>query len=168
MARIGTDLGVLRIGELTTRGLRTALEAMDAGLNDSAELLLGRPEMAVPEPVDLALVSCSVRDLGLPGGGTLDEVFAAARAMGLALCPLATGPYLRLVHREAASRDRALHRRRPPEAALHVASQPLDPRFEVPKGFYLRTVEGRRWLRGYRCSDDYVVPPDTVHVFTRA
>jgi len=87
---------------------------------------------------------------------------------GLALCPLATAVHLRLVHTERESSDPELRRQQPPEGALKIASPILDPHLEIPKGFYLRTVEGQRWLRGYWCSLDFVLPPTMTYVFAHA
>ena len=148
--------------------LRLALSTSGVALNESAELLLSRPEIIVPKPVELSLVAVSIAALGLGDGGCLEEVFAAAVQHGLALCPLATAVHLRLVHTERESSDSEFRRQRPPEGALHIGSPILDQHFEVPKGFYLRTVKGQRWLRGYRCDLDVVLPPMMTFVFARA
>lgn len=96
--------------------------------------------------------------LGLSGGGTLAQIEAAAHRAGLAVCPPATGPYLRLLlTSQEAAPDSILSAGRPPSGALTVLSEPFnggDP--ELPRGFYLRVVDGVSWLRGYRCDDDYV------------
>lgn len=161
------DLGTLRVGTMSEAQLRAALASAAVQLNEHAKALLARREFISPGPVTLPLVACTVSDLGFPGGATLEQTYAAASERGLALCPLATGAYLRLAHREPESSDPVLSRHRPPDAALHVASPILDPAFDVPKGFYLRTVDGVRWLRGYRCDLDYVVGPETRYVFAR-
>ncbi len=41
-------------------------------------------------------------------------------------------------------------------------------RDDYPKGFYLRVVDGRAWLRGYRCDDEYDFDPADRFVFRRA
>lgn len=162
------DLGRLTVSSEPGTDLRLALSASGVILNESAELLLDRPEIVIPEPVELSLVAVSIAALGLGDGGHLEEVFAAALEQGLMLCPLATAVHLRLVHTEPESSDPELRRQRPPEGALNIASPILDSHFEVPKGFYLRTVTGQRWLRGYRCSLDFVLPPIMTYVFARA
>lgn len=162
------SLGHLLVGGKSGDDLRLDLAASGIALNESAELLLSRPEILMPEPVELSLVAVSIADLGLGDGGRLEEVFAAAMQQGLALCPLATAAYLRLVHTERESSDSELRRQRPPEGALNIGSPVLDPQFEVPKGFYLRTVDGQRWLRSYRCDLDYILPPSMIYVFARA
>lgn len=164
---IGQHLGRITVGGLSGKELRLALTTSGVQLNENAEWLLERPEMLLPQPVELSLVAVSVNELGLEDGACLEEVYTAAQERGLALCPLATAAYLRLVHTEQESSDPELRRQRPPEGALHIASPILDPQFEVPKGFYLRTVDGQQWLRGYRCDLDYALPPTMTYVFAR-
>lgn len=161
----GEPLGRVVVGAMAPAQVREEFARLGVGLNDHAELLMARPEMLLPSPVELDLLAVTVAQLGFPQGATLPQVHAAARERGLAPCPLATGPALRLVHREAESLDAAMRRQRPPQGALHVASAVLDRDVEVPRGFYLRTVEGRLWLRGYRCDDEYVLGAETTHVF---
>ena len=43
-----------------------------------------------------------------------------------------------------------------------VLCAPLDDTVESPKGFSLRFVDGRPWLRGYRCDDVHDHAPGTV------
>lgn len=159
-----THLGAVDVGGRGRTELRAALADAGIAVNESAEILLGLDAIEAGAGV-LDLASATPADLGLAGGGSLPAIFAAASEQGLALCPLATAPFLRLVHREDESVDPELRRHRPPDGALHVAS-PLPPGgTDIPTGFYLRTVSGQRWLRGYRCDADYRLPPDAVFVF---
>jgi hypothetical protein len=166
--QISETLGQLKVGGGSADDLRRALSTAGVALNESAELLLARPEILMPAPVELSLVAVSIAALGLTDGGCLEEVFAAATEQGLALCPLATAVHLRLVHSERESSDPELRRQQPPEGALKIGSPILDRHFETPKGFYLRTVKGQRWLRGFRCDLDFVLPPTMTYVFARA
>ena len=54
---------------------------------------------------------------------------------------------------------------RSPEGAVNIASPLLNDDVEFPRGFSLRVVDGRLWLRGYRCDDLYVFPPDVRFAF---
>ena len=45
------------------------------------------------------------------------------------------------------------------------ASDALSRDDEYPKGFYLRVVDGRAWLRGYRCDDGHSWSPDDRFIF---
>lgn len=161
----GRHLGALDVGRTSVEDLRAELDAAGVRRNESAEHLLGRDEVVLPAPTTLELVSVTVAALGLTHGGRLPEIFAAAVRAGLDLCPLATAPYLRLRHRERESKDPELRRQRPPDGALHVASAPVSTDVGTPKGFYLRTVGGVLWLRGYRCDDEYLMAPTAAYVF---
>ena len=48
-------------------------------------------------PTEIQLGSATVAELGLPKGGTTDQLHAALRALGLELCPAEVGPALRLL-----------------------------------------------------------------------
>ncbi|MHA7242267.1 hypothetical protein [Paeniglutamicibacter antarcticus] len=103
----------------------------------------------------------TVRDLGFEHGSVQSRVFTTARNQGLELCPLVTGPYLRLAMTEQSNApDSVLSAGRAPTGAIHVASDPPSQDVEYPKGFYLRVVNGQRWLRGYRCDDKYEWAPE--------
>lgn len=155
----------------TPEQVRAQLAEAGVQLNVYAEELLDRPEFARPagEPQVLDVELRTVSELGLTEGGTLPEVFAAAEAAGLELCPLAAGPALRLalLDQESAP-DSLLSTGRAPTGSIHVASAPVSEDDEVPKGFYLRVVDGVPWLRGYRCDDQHVHAPDVVFAFARA
>ncbi|WP_374438120.1 hypothetical protein [Inhella sp.] len=56
-------------------------------------------------------------------------------------------------------------RHQSPPGAIRVVSAPLCEDDEVPKGFYLRRIEGVLWLRGYWSSADHVRQPDEQLVF---
>ncbi|MEY9953668.1 hypothetical protein [Leifsonia sp. EB34] len=146
----------LTVGGATRSGLREALESRGVQLNTYAETLLDHPVFDLRDPVELSVVERDLDELGLGDGGTLPEVFAAARELGLSLCPPDTGPYLRLAMRSQANApDSVLSAGRSPAGAIKVASAPLRDDVEFPKGFYLRVVDGVQWLRGYRCDDEY-------------
>lgn len=150
--------------------VRADLAAAGVRLNAYAEALLDRPEFGTeaPEPQTVEVVLQSVSELGLTDGGTLPEVFAAAASAGLRLCPLTTGPALRLalLDQESAP-DSVLSTGRAPTGSIHVASAPVSEDHEVPKGFYLRVIDGVPWLRGYRCDDVHRNAPDVVFAFRR-
>lgn len=151
----GTPSLRLRVGGSTRDQLRGALAASGVLLNAHAETLLDQSFFDLRAPEELLIVERSVGDLGLDEP-TLTDVFAAAADHGLALCPPDTGPYLRLaMTMQPNAPDSALSAGRSPAGALKVASAPPSDDATVPKGFYLRVVDGRRWLRGYRCDSKY-------------
>ncbi len=146
----------LSVGGASRADLRTALQSHGVLLNAHAETLLDHEAFDVREPVELTVVVRDLAELGLGDGGSLQEVFTAAREQGLSLCPPDTGPYLRLALRSQPNApDSVLSAGRSPAGAIKVAAAPLSDDVEFPKGFYLRVVDGVRWLRGYRCDDEY-------------
>ncbi|WP_200935243.1 hypothetical protein [Leifsonia sp. Leaf336] len=146
----------IQVGGLTRAQLRASLLSRDVHLNGHAEALLEHPVFDLRDREEIGIVECEVGDFDLRKGGTLPEVFAAARDRGLALCPPDTGPYLRLaLTSQANAPDSVLSAGRSPAGALKVAAAPLSDDVEFPKGFYLRVVDDRQWLRGFRCDDEY-------------
>lgn len=156
----------MRVGALSRAQLVAALEAAGVGLNASAELLLRHEAFDQQRVEAFEVVQRTVGQLGLTDGAPLSTVLATAQAQGLSLCPLVTGPYLRLVMLDQQSApDSVLSNGSAPSASLTVASLPLDHGDVLPKGFYLRVVDGRPWLRGYHATDEHVWSPDDRLVF---
>lgn len=160
----------LRINTLTLPQLQAELATHNVGLNAHAQQLLTRTVLhaADARPLTLHLQVRTVADLRLTQAATLPTIFAAATAQELALCPQVTVAYLRLAYLQQPASDAPVHAGRAPLGALTVASAPLSPDDEFPKGFYLRMIDGQPWLRGYRCDDTYVWHDDDVFVFCAA
>lgn len=144
----------LVIGGVSKASLRDRLTQEGVSLNAYAEQLFESPEFTTsPLPQRLRLASVSLRQLGLPSGGTLPAVFERAVESGYEVCPTEVGPHLRFHHLD-----------QPLGPYLTVASRRLRPDdADFPAGFYLRRLEDGLWLRGYRADDNWVFPPD----FTR-
>ncbi len=152
---------MIRVGGQSRDGIRRSLLGAGVQLNAFAETLLAHAAFDDPGGRALRIVERTVEGLGLVGGAVQSRVFAAARSQGLELCPLVTGPYLRLALMDQADApDSILSAGRAPAGALHVASAPVSEDAEYPRGFYLRVVDGKPWLRGYRCDDTYVWSPE--------
>lgn len=152
---------VLRVGGQPRAEVMQLLHSADVSLNIHAETLLAHPAFDAPEGRSLRIVERTVAELGFEHGAIQSRVFIAARNQGLELCPLVTGPFLRLAMMgQTNAPDSVLSAGRAPSGAIHVASEPLSEDVEYPKGFYLRVVDGRPWLRGYRCDDTYVWAPE--------
>ncbi len=150
----------LQVGGLTRVELRATLRSRGVLLNAHAVTLLDHPVFDLRNREEISIVERNVADLDLREGGTLPEVFAAARERRLAVCPPDTGPYLRLaLTSQANAPDSVLSAGRSPAGALKVATTPLSDDVELPKGFYLRVVDDKHWLRGFRCDDEYRFSP---------
>ena len=154
------------IGHLSRDELTRQLRAERVLLNEHSHTLLQHPAFDTIRPHTLQVRTISPAQLGLPEGAVQSVAFAAARDQGLELCPLVTGPYLRLALRDQANApDSVLSAGRAPTGSVHVASAPVSEDVDYPKGFYLRVVDDQLWLRGYRCDDDYVWPPEQQLAF---
>lgn len=158
---LGLEGRTVRVGGQPRRVLLQSLRALDVRLNAHAETLLQHPAFDDPEGQDLRFVERTVQQLGLPAGGTQSQVFDAARAQGLNLCPVISGPFLRLAAMDQHNApDSVLSAGRAPTGAIHIASEPLSDDEAYPKGFYLRAVDDEGCLRGYRCDHTYVWGPE--------
>ena len=140
-------------------------------LNDFARGLFADARFttsAVPAEVQVAEVS--VASLGFPAGATFELLVEGAAAAGLALCPLELGPHLRLalLDQPEGAAGRPPTQGCAPHGAITVASPPLDSDEEVPKGFYLRRIEGTLWLRGYRSWSGHLWSPGDVLAFIKS
>ena len=151
---------IVQIGGQSRTEIMQSLSDAGVQLNAYAQTLLAHPNFDAPSARTVQIVERTVEQLGFKHGGVQSQIFTAAKNQGLELCPLVTGPYLRLAMMDQANApDSVLSAGREPTGAIHIASEPLSKDVEYPKGFYLRVVDGQTWLRGYRCDDTYVSAP---------
>ncbi|MET3806816.1 hypothetical protein ABIB25_003836 [Nakamurella sp. UYEF19] len=157
----------IAVGFMPRHRLLEALREGDVHLNEMASTLLDDAIFDAPQPESVTLVERSVSDLGLVAGAPLPQIFEAAQERGLQLCPPTTGPYLRLVlDSQAMAPDAVMSNGKAPSGSLTVAAPPFQVDEDYPKGFYLRVIRGRLWLRGYRCSStEHVWDPADRLVF---
>ena len=144
------------------------LQRRSVAVNDYARQFFAHAAFRTDEfPPEVRLALLPLRELGLPEGATLPEIFAQLPAFGLKPCRPAAGLFLRLGWPDQPESANAVltGTHRSPEGAVTVLSEPLEPDERFPKGLYLRKVEGVLWLRGYVCSDDHRWSPDDVFAF---
>lgn len=154
------------VGGLSRRQLMTSLTSRGILVNGHAETLLEDVAFRDRSPRPVMVAERTVAELGLPGGATLPQIFEVAQQQGLLLCPVDTGPYLRLaLNGQVESCDSVMSSGRAPDGGLTVAAEVLSHDDEYPKGFYLRVVDGQAWLRGYRCDDEHMWSPDDRFIF---
>lgn len=150
---------LLGVGGATGADLREQLQAAGIRLNAHAEDLLGSARMArAGDRATVRVVARSVAELGLVQGGDWQEIESAAARLGLGPCPLDAAAHLRLILREPdiPSADALRGAGRAPDGALTVFCAPGGREAtegHIPRGFYLRRLDGEFWLRGYRCDD---------------
>lgn len=153
---------VVTIGALTKAALYQALQQKAILLNESAEQLFASPFFTTAAAsYSLLTVELTVRDLGFPEGATIAEIVDRAGALGLGLCPMATGPHLRLQYLDQPEGywGQPLLEQQAPSGSLTIVSAPLVDADDFPKGFYLRRIQGVLWLRGYRAGADHLWSP---------
>ncbi|WP_152360503.1 hypothetical protein [Microlunatus speluncae] len=159
----------LVVGTMSRLQLLQSLNHEDVGLNPSAETLLDNPIFDEIKPQTIAVTERTVGELGLPTGAPLPQILQAAQQQGLHLCPPTTGPYLRLAWlSQPNAPDTVMSNGRAPSGSVTVAAAPLSQDAAYPKGFYLRVIDRRLWLRGFRCDDLHPWSPDDRFVFTMA
>jgi hypothetical protein len=158
----------VEIGGLTKSQLIEKLQQSSTKLNEYGEKLLDDDRFMTSEiKYSLQTVELSVGDLGFPEGATMTRIFAKAKELGLELCPLELGPYLRLEYLdqpEGYSGD-SFNQNQAPSGSITVASEVLIEDDDFPKGFYLRKINGVLWLRGYRCDHLHVWNSDAQFIF---
>ncbi|WP_054010965.1 hypothetical protein [Arthrobacter sp. ERGS1:01] len=157
----------ISIGGLTRADLRSALVAAGVETNPSAETLLASEVFDHKAAETIHPVALTVGELGLTSGARLSQILSTAPGHGLALCPLMAAPYLRLAMlNQETAQDSIMSSGRVPSGSVTIASTPPCPEIdEYPTGFYLRTIDGISWLRGYHCTDEYIWPPTAHFMF---
>ena len=112
----------------------------------------------------------SVFGLGLVRGGVMAQILSAAEAQGLSVCPLEVAPHFRLqlLDQDEGAVGSPQRQNQAPPGSITVVSAPLSSDDEVPKGFYLRRIEGKLWLRGYTSWAGHVWQPEDLLALSSA
>jgi len=158
------------VGGIGKEQLRRELDLNGIRMNQAAEDLFANPPFKTSEQCrPLECVEASIAELGFASGATFEALSCRIIELGLLLCPLETGPHLRLQYRDQPEGlfGNPPTKHRAPPGSLTIASAPLDELEATPKGFYLRKIEGELWLRGYWSGPDHIWPPDDRLFFLR-
>jgi hypothetical protein len=158
------------IGGVTKVELLKRLTEAHVEINAAGHLLLADERFCpAVHPQRLRVTQVSVASLGLQHGGLMAQIMSAAEQQGLYPCPLELAPHLRLQFLEQEEGMAGLPRTQStaPPGSLTVVSLPLSSDDEVPKGFYLRRMEGKLWLRGYTSWQGHVWQPEDQLLFQR-
>lgn len=155
----------LEYGGLSKDDLISKLNSSDIQLNEFAITLLSSELFKVSnQKKKINLLIASVKDIGFSEGATIPEIEDNIKNYGLSECPLEIAPYLRLHLNEQNEINEKTENQAPP-GSLTIFSKPFVSDEDFPKGFYLRKIDGKLWLRGYRCSLDYIWNPNDKFVF---
>ncbi|MER2008033.1 MAG: helicase [Psychrobacillus sp.] len=157
----------LEIGGLTKFQLIQKLENHSIRLNEYAEKLLSDDKF-IPSKnkYSVTTVTLTVRELGFREGATMSQIFKRASEVGLNLCPLEVGPYLRLELLDQPEGNTKIQvPQQAPSGSITVASEIVSEDDNFPKGFYLRNIDGVLWLRGYIADDLHVWNSEDHFIF---
>ncbi|MBP3951847.1 helicase [Bacillus suaedae] len=160
----------IEVGGLTKVQLIQKLERNFIMMNEYGKRLLSDERFKISNvKYNLETVELTVRNLGLPNGGTTSHIFKRARELGLVLCPLELGPYLRLEYRDQTEGGQGNSvQNQAPVGSVTIASEILSANDEFPKGFYLRRLSDGLWLRGYVADDLHIWDPGDHFIFCKA
>ena len=143
------------------------LEESGIHINRYAEILFSHGGFSTEGGYAGTIAIASLSEIGLEDGAALPEIFARIAELGFKPCGASAGLFLRLAWAEQAqSKNSVLSgTHSAPDGAVTVLSEILENDNSFPKGLYLRNVEGRLWLRGYVCDDEYRFSGDDVFAF---
>jgi hypothetical protein len=162
---------VVHVGGMSKSNLLSQLRHSGVQLNPLAVQLFAHDGFETSaERRPLSITSMSVAELGLSQGGGFDEICSLALAQGYSLCPLELGPHLRLAFSDQHEGflGQPPSQNCAPPGSVTVASQPISDDEDVPKGFYLRVIEGIPWLRGYRSWSGHIWASTDVFAFVES
>lgn len=158
------------IGGTSKQQLLTSLGQHGVHLNEAARALFAHEGFSTSKERQRAsLIEVTVAALGFPKGASFGVIVQKAQDAGLSVCPMELGPHFRLQFLDqpegASGQPETKHRA--PAGAITVASHAVSEDDDVPKGFYLRRIDGALWLRGYRADADHLWSPGDRLVFCR-
>ncbi|WP_176463548.1 helicase [Oceanobacillus manasiensis] len=161
----------IEMGGLTKSQLNYKLQQHSISMNEFAEILIADEKFTASNTrCTVKTVELTVMDLGFPKGATLPEIFGRVSELGLGLCPVELGPYLRLYYLNQPEGYKGKHIQpgQAPTGSITIASEVIREDDEYPKGFYLRNINGVLWLRGYVADDLHVWNPEDHFVFLKS
>ncbi|MDE5414369.1 helicase [Alkalihalobacterium chitinilyticum] len=157
----------IEVGGLTKSQLYAKMQQYSILMNEYGERLFFDDRFPTSNTkYSLKTVELNVRNLGFPDGATTDHIFKKARDLGLDLCPLEVGPYLRLEYLDQPDSHSGIpSQHQAPTGSITIAAEVIAADDEFPKGFYLRRMNGELWLRGYVADHLHVWSPDDHFIF---
>ncbi|MDO8466860.1 MAG: hypothetical protein Q7S83_01835 [bacterium] len=109
-----------------------------------------------PKEIEIDLVKMTVAQLGLPSGGTREQIYAEAKELGLDRCPAEVGPQLRLQYQD-----------QPYGEWILVGMEPISDSSGYPFVFCVEPDGGGHWLHASDGDAGRFWDPDDVWVFGR-
>lgn len=164
------DLGIysknkltIEYGGISKDDLLKNLTASGVMLNEFAKIIFSSEHFKTSEEKQsTSIIETSIKELKFPKGATIPEIKERIKNYGLAECPLEIAPYLRMkfINQKEIKEDLNHIKTQAPPGSITIFSEPIIEDDNFPKGFYLRKIDEKLWLRGYKCSMDYVWHPN--------
>lgn len=146
----------VEIGGKTKEKLQRELE--QAGINVTPytqDMMRSLDFTTLSNPQTIDTVRLKVRDLGLTGYPTTEELYKRAKELGLELCPAEVGPQYRLAYTD-----------QPLGEWLYIGMKHITDRYGYPGVFYLARDGDCLWLYGYWAGPGHRWDPGDVLVFS--
>ncbi|WP_227994867.1 helicase [Oceanobacillus sp. CFH 90083] len=161
------NIKIIKAGGYTKSELLQKMKENKIFLNELAEQLLASKYFEVSKKhYQAKVIELAVKDLGCIDGATTSRLFSKAADLKLEPCPLELAPYVRLAYlNQAEGYDENQLQHRAPYGSITIASKIFSEDVSVPKGFYLRRIQGNLWLRGYIADEEHVWNPDDHFIF---
>lgn len=158
---------IIEAGGYTKPELIQKMKENNILLNELAGKLIASDYFKVSkEQYQVKVVEVTIKDLGFIDGAVTSELFSKAADLQLNLCPLESAPYIRLAYfNQREGDDEQQLENQAPYGSITLASEILSEDLEVPKGFYLRRIQGDLWLRGYIADEEHVWKPGDHFIF---
>ena len=145
----------IQVGGMTKPQLLEELERRSIQMNEHARRLFADGRVVTSTSSSrIQTVELAIHNLGFGQGAISADILQKAAGLGLDVCPLELGPFMRLQYCD-----------QPEGRRLTVFSQRLSADTDVPTGFYLRCLDQTLWLRGYTASEDWIWDPNEHFVF---
>ncbi len=161
------NITIIKAGGYTKPELIQKMKENKILLNVLAEKLIASDYFEVSkECYQAKIVELAVKDFDFVNGATTSQLFSKAANLKLQLCPLELAPYIRLAYfNQGEGYDAHQLKNQAPNGSITIASEILSEDLDVPKGFYLRRIQGNLWLRGYIADEEHVWNPNDHFIF---
>ncbi len=151
----------IKYGGTSKEDLLKRLIAENIHMNEYAKTLWSSDIFVTSPSEQVAdIIELSVQNLGFTNGAAFEEIFTRIRELNLNLCPLEIGPHLRLIFMDQ-KEEAETGKNKAPKGSITIFSKIERQEEDFPRGFYLRKIDGKLWLRGYVCPIDYIWAPDS-------
>ena len=160
LSKSGVVVRTIKYGGLRKIDLLERLSNENVNLNEYAKVLFSSDLYETSKNEQSArIIELSIEDLGFSDGAIFANIIEKIKMLNLKLCSLDIGPYLRLDYKD--QKEEVEHgRNKAPKGSITIFSQPVfEQNEDFPKGFYIRKMDGKLWLRGYVSPMDYIWEP---------